>query len=195
MKSSKKWVKSVPSLEQTPLNVTQDERTKSFKDSFASFKVLQLDSMSGQFLEKVKPFFKPCNLRFSMTWISRIESFGSRKRISIESVFKLNPASCLLIISGTMDSEAREQMLLPFKSRGFRVMAEAPDLRSVFKKTPAEEFKIIQPIAFYPWTGLEFTVILRVRVTRNMLSREMPRLGIWKRKVVRSICGTSKAEG
>jgi lactosylceramide 4-alpha-galactosyltransferase len=139
-KPSRKWVKPVPSLEQPPLNMTQEERMKWFRESFASFKVLHSDSMSGQFSAKVKPFFKPCKLRFFMTWISPIESFGSREWLSIESVFKWNPSCCLLVISRTMDSEAGEEILRPFRNRGFRVMAAAPDLRYLFKKTPAEEW-------------------------------------------------------
>lgn len=140
MKPSRKWVKPVPSLEQPPLNMTQDERTKWFRESFASFEVLHSDSMSRQFSAKVKPFFKPCKLRFFMTWISRVDSFGSRERLSIESVFKWNPLCCLLVISRTMDSDAGEEILRPFRNRGFRVMAAAPDLRYLLKKTPAEEW-------------------------------------------------------
>lgn len=140
MKPSRKWVKPVPSLEQPPLNMTQDERTKWFRESFASFEVLHSDSMSRQFSAKVKPFFKPCKLRFFMTWIARVDSFGSRERLAIESVFKWNPLCCLLVISRTMDSEEGEEILRPFRNRGFRVMAAAPDLRYLFKKTPAEEW-------------------------------------------------------
>lgn len=130
----------VSSLEHTPLNMTQEERIKWFRDSLPSFKDLHSDSISGQFSTKVSGFFKPCKLRFFVTWISQIESFGPRERLSLESVFKWNPSCCLLVISRTMDSEAGEEILRPFRSRGFRVMAAAPDLHYLFKKTSAEQW-------------------------------------------------------
>jgi len=111
-----------------------------FQDSFPSFIALHSDSMSGQFAAKVKAFFKPCKLRFFITWISQVESFGYREQLSMESVFKWNPSCCVLLLSGTMDSGAGEEILRPFRSRGFRVMAAAPDLHYLFKKTPAEEW-------------------------------------------------------
>lgn len=39
-----------------------------------------------------------------------------------------------------MDSEAGEEILRPYRNRGFRVMAAAPDLRYLFKKTSAEQW-------------------------------------------------------
>lgn len=135
-----KPLRNVPSLEYTPVNLTRDDRIKWFRDSFSSFKVLHSDSMSRQFSAKVNAFFKPCKLRFFITWISELESFGYREQLSMESVFKWNPSCCLLVISRTMDSKAGEEILRPFRNLGFRVMAVAPDLRYLFHKTPAEEW-------------------------------------------------------
>jgi len=138
--SRSKPLSNVPSLEHTPLHMNRQGRIKWFRDSFPSFKVLHSDSISGQFSAKVEVFFEPCKLRFFVTWISQIESFGYRERLSMESVFKWNPSCCLLVISRTMDSAGGEEILRPFRSRGFRVMAAAPDLLYLFKKTPAEEW-------------------------------------------------------
>ncbi|GLJ40720.1 hypothetical protein SUGI_0841510 [Cryptomeria japonica] len=130
---------SVPivSLDKPPLNVSEEERIKWLTQNLASFKILHSDSLSSHFRSKVKSFFHNCTLQFFMTWISKPEAFGPREILSVESVFKWHPSACLLIISRSMDSETGREILDPFVSRGFRVMAAAPDLMYLFKGTGA----------------------------------------------------------
>lgn len=136
--SGSKFLRKVPNLEYTPRNMTRQERIRWFQDNLQRFTVLHSDSIAAQFSAKAEAFLKPCKLRFYITWLSQIESFGYRERLSMESVFKWNPSCCLLVISRTMDSEPGRQILRSFTSRGFRVMAAAPDIRYLFKKIPAE---------------------------------------------------------
>uniref|UniRef100_A0A0D6R0W3 Alpha 1,4-glycosyltransferase domain-containing protein n=1 Tax=Araucaria cunninghamii TaxID=56994 RepID=A0A0D6R0W3_ARACU len=129
---------SGPSLDKPPVNVTEEERIRWFRDNFRRFKVLRSDSLSARFPAKTKAFFQGCKRRFFMTWISRAGAFGPRELASVESVFRWHPDACLLVISRTLDSVEGSQIFRPFADRGFRVMAAAPDLGFLFKGTPAE---------------------------------------------------------
>ncbi|KAF5205930.1 Lactosylceramide 4-alpha-galactosyltransferase [Thalictrum thalictroides] len=108
------------------------------------FKILKSTVLSKNFSVRIKEFFNgsgsnsSCKLRFFMTWISSLESFGYREFFSIESVFKSHPDACLLILSSSMDTQRGNQLLRPFKEQGFRVSAISPDLEYIFKNTSAE---------------------------------------------------------
>ena len=73
-----------------------------------------------------------------MTWISSLKGFGERELFSMESLFKSHPEACLVIVSKSLDSNAGTQILKPFVSNGFKVMAVAPDFGYIFKDTHAE---------------------------------------------------------
>ncbi|KAK6245039.1 hypothetical protein QUC31_011448 [Theobroma cacao] len=73
-----------------------------------------------------------------MTWISTVESFGSREMLSVESVFKAHPHGCLMILSRTMDSVNGYRILKPLLDRCFKVLAVTPDMPFLLKNTPAE---------------------------------------------------------
>ncbi|KAL9234082.1 hypothetical protein vseg_008992 [Gypsophila vaccaria] len=94
------------------------------------------------FSKRVKQFFveNSCKVRVFMTWISSLNSFGSRERLCIESLFKFNPNACLLIVSNSMDTYKGAQILKPFLRMNFKVMAIAPDYRFVFKNTMGEDW-------------------------------------------------------
>ncbi|KAF8413918.1 hypothetical protein HHK36_001914 [Tetracentron sinense] len=111
------------------------------------FKILQSNSPSRRFSERVKEFFRgsslnssnsPCKIRFFMTWISSLESFGYRELFAVESLFKSHPDACLLIISNSMDSRRGAQLLRPFLDHGFWVTVISPDFHYIFKNTFAE---------------------------------------------------------
>ncbi|KAI4296692.1 hypothetical protein L6164_036632 [Bauhinia variegata] len=103
------------------------------------------------FSTRIKSFFAgngsswySCKVRFFMTWISSLESFGDRELLSIESLFKSQPKSCLVIVSKSLDSDGGTQILRPFLKNGFKVMAITPDFNYLFKDTPAEAwFKML----------------------------------------------------
>ncbi|XP_058083356.1 uncharacterized protein LOC131231241 [Magnolia sinica] len=105
-------------------------------------KILQQTPRSRRFSARAKEFFggssSACSIRFFMTWISSLESFGRRELFAVESIFKSHPNACLLIISSSMDSTRGARLLRPFSSQGFRVSAISPDFASIFKDTGAE---------------------------------------------------------
>ncbi|KAG4971499.1 hypothetical protein JHK85_037920 [Glycine max] len=94
------------------------------------------------FHARLKAFFNnshsSCKERFFMTWISSLKGFGERELFSMESLFKSHPEACLVIVSKSLDSNAGTQILKPFVSNGFKVMAVAPDFGYIFKDTHAE---------------------------------------------------------
>lgn len=108
-------------------------------------KILQFEARSRQqFSTRVKDFLdgngsnSPCKVRFFMTWISSLDSFGDRELFSIQSLFKSHPNGCLIIVSKSMDSTRGMKLLSPFVEKGFRVTAISPDFNYIFKDTFAE---------------------------------------------------------
>ncbi|ERN16563.1 hypothetical protein AMTR_s00031p00173290 [Amborella trichopoda] len=73
-----------------------------------------------------------------MTWISSLESFGFREFFTVASVFKSHPSAFLLILSKAMDSRKGNIVLRPMLTKGYRVMAIAPDFEYLFRNTDAE---------------------------------------------------------
>ncbi|KAJ4843782.1 hypothetical protein Tsubulata_017409 [Turnera subulata] len=105
-------------------------------------KLLRFEADSKQFSARVKGFFvnSVCKVRFFMTWISSLESFGDRELFAIESLFKFHPNACLVIVSNSMDSVHGSLLLKPFVDRGFKVIAAKPDFDYLFKNTCAESW-------------------------------------------------------
>ncbi|KAK1266538.1 hypothetical protein QJS04_geneDACA000516 [Acorus gramineus] len=106
------------------------------------FKLLRPNERSRRFSEKAQEFFNgsspKCQVRFFMTWISPLESFGEREFFTVESLFKSHPKACLFIVSDSLDSPAGARLLAPLVSLGFRVSAASPDFAYLFKSTVAE---------------------------------------------------------
>ncbi|KAF5728928.1 putative Alpha 1 4-glycosyltransferase family protein [Tripterygium wilfordii] len=93
-----------------------------------------------QFQRRITEFFKDssCKVRFFVTWISSLDSFGDRELFAIESLFKSHPNACLVIVSNSMDSQKGNRILRPFWDKGFKLIAINPDFDYIFKNTPAE---------------------------------------------------------
>ncbi|KAL8467962.1 hypothetical protein ACS0TY_031274 [Phlomoides rotata] len=90
---------------------------------------------------RVMRFFESnssCKFRFFMTWISSVESFGSREMFCLESLFNAHPNGCLIIVSSSLDSRKGMQILTPFFDKGFKVAAISPDFKFLFKNTAAQ---------------------------------------------------------
>ncbi|KAL9671818.1 hypothetical protein QQ045_009391 [Rhodiola kirilowii] len=111
------------------------------------FKTLRLESRPKGFAARVKRFFQArnvsdslCEVRFFMTWISSIDSFGDREFLAVQSLFNSNPQACLVVISSSMDSKKGVELLKPFSDKGFRVIPISPDFMFLFKNTPAESW-------------------------------------------------------
>lgn len=123
-----------------PFNSTEEERITWFQGKLHEFKILKSDNLSRQFHARVMGFFshESCEAKFFMTWIKPASSFGARELLSVESVFKVHPKACLIILSRTLDSIHGHRILKPFLDHGFKVKALTPDLQFLFKGTPAE---------------------------------------------------------
>ncbi|KAK9152707.1 hypothetical protein Sjap_000187 [Stephania japonica] len=119
----------------------------------AMLRTLRPTAVSNRFSVRAKEFFHGsclnfsnsynssrcgCKIRFFLTWISSIELFGYRELFSLESVFKFHSNACVLIVSSSLDSSRGEELLRPFRERGFRVTAISPDFNYIFKNTLAE---------------------------------------------------------
>ncbi|KAL7211862.1 hypothetical protein ACSBR2_014672 [Camellia fascicularis] len=105
-------------------------------------KILRSEVRAKLFSTRVKEFLdsKSCKLRFFMTWISSLDSFGDRELLTIQSLFKSHPNACLIIVSNSMDSRRGMQVLRPFLDKNFRVIAVSPDFNYLFKNTVAESW-------------------------------------------------------
>ncbi|KAG5009977.1 Uncharacterized protein HKD37_07G019169 [Glycine soja] len=122
-----------------PLNANEEERIAWFRGKLREFKILNSDKLSRRFHARVLRFFShECESRFFMIWESPAGSFGARELMSIDSVFKVHPKACLVILSRTLDTIRSYRVLKPILDEGFKVQPVTPDLQFLFKGTPAE---------------------------------------------------------
>ncbi|KAI3963587.1 hypothetical protein MKW92_050127 [Papaver armeniacum] len=106
---------------------------------YPNIEMLKSTELTKQFINRAQNFFdRGCQVRFFMTWISPATSFGKKEFLALQSVFKYHPNGCLMILSRTMDSDEGKKILSPLTARGFKVTALTPDLKFLFKNTPAK---------------------------------------------------------
>ncbi|XP_057462389.1 uncharacterized protein At4g19900-like [Actinidia eriantha] len=107
-----------------------------------ALKFLPSEAQPNRFSTRVNEFLtsNSCEIRFFMTWISSLASFGERESLAIQSIFKSHPNGCLIIISNSMDSRRGMQILRPFSEMGFRIIPISPDFDYLFKHTMAESW-------------------------------------------------------
>ncbi|WCJ28081.1 alpha 1 4-glycosyltransferase family protein [Euphorbia peplus] len=124
-----------------PSNVTVDERIKWFRNKLPEYDhIFKSDNSSRRrFHRRTREFFNnECEVQFFMTWISPASSFGGRDFLGMETLFKVHPNGCLMILSESLDSRQGYRILKQLVNRGFKVAAVKPDLEFLFRKTPAE---------------------------------------------------------
>ncbi|KAF9665187.1 hypothetical protein SADUNF_Sadunf16G0095900 [Salix dunnii] len=144
LRSMQEEIKEVDRSEQQssvipPFNLTVEERIEWFRKKVPEFEILKSNNLTKEFHGRVLEFFNnECDVQFFMTWISPVESFGRREFLALESVFKVHPHACLLILSRDLDSVQGYRILKPLLDREFKVAAVTPDLSFLFKSTPAE---------------------------------------------------------
>ncbi|KAJ6871339.1 hypothetical protein NC652_036875 [Populus alba x Populus x berolinensis] len=115
-----------------PFNLTVEERIEWFRKRVPEFEILKADNLTKEFLGRALEFFNnECDVQFFMTWISP-------EFLALESLFKVHPHGCLLILSRDLDSIQGYRILKPLLDRKFKVAAITPDLSFLFKNTPAE---------------------------------------------------------
>lgn len=125
-----------------PINSSLVSRPKKQHNRRTKFKILRLGAKSRRFSARVKEFFESssCKLKFFMTWISSVESFGHRELLALESLFKSHPNACLVMVSNSLDSSKGNLILQPFLDKGFKLIAVKPDFDYIFKNTYAEQW-------------------------------------------------------
>ncbi|XP_057467678.1 uncharacterized protein LOC130757044 [Actinidia eriantha] len=123
-----------------PLNVSDQERIAWFKKNLTEFEIFKSTSLTRKFDDRVRGFLgnEKCRVKFFMTWISSVRSFGGREFLAMESLFNSHPDGCLVILSRTMDSFRGRRILRPLLDRGFRAISVTPDLSFLFQDTPAQ---------------------------------------------------------
>ncbi|KAI9121616.1 hypothetical protein K1719_008649 [Acacia pycnantha] len=136
----------LPTIHSEKFPFNRSKRTRRHKRGLRS---LRSEAQASLFQTRIKLFFagsssssssSSCKIRFFMTWIASLESFGDIQLSAIESLFKSHPNACLVIVSKSMDSHGGTQILKPFLTNGFRVTAIAPDFDYIFKDTRAESW-------------------------------------------------------
>lgn len=122
-----------------PDNVSKEERLMWFRRKLSGLEILQSNNLSQIFHGRVLEFFNHgCTVQFYMTWLSTAQSFGKRELLAADTLFKVHPQGCLMIISNTMDTRRGYRILKPIIDLGFKILAITPDLPFLIKNTPAE---------------------------------------------------------
>jgi len=131
-----------PAITMIPINhsvVFKPNKTHGYE---AVKRMLRSADNLKRFSTRVREFFgnHGCKVRFFMTWISSLKSFGDREFFSVESLFRSHPDACLVIVSNSMDSESGSLVLKPFLDKRFKLIAIKPDFDYLFKDTHAEKW-------------------------------------------------------
>ncbi|KAF5742264.1 putative Alpha 1 4-glycosyltransferase family protein [Tripterygium wilfordii] len=115
-------------------------RSKRGRKKRVMSQIVSFGDKQRQFQRRITEFFKDssCKVRFFMTWISSLDSFGDRELFSLESLFKSHPDACLVVVSNSMDSQKGNRIISPFWDKAFKLIAIKPDFDYIFKDTPAE---------------------------------------------------------
>ncbi|VVB11976.1 unnamed protein product [Arabis nemorensis] len=120
-------------------NTTSRDRIAWLRSHLTEFEVFKSTNISEQFHNRVlESLDDKCEVRFFMTWFSPADFFGKRELLAVESVFKSHPQGCLMIVSGSMDSQQGDNILKPLLDRGYKVFAATPDISLLLENTPAK---------------------------------------------------------
>ena len=88
------------------------------------FDILKSNNLTKEFHGRFLEFFSnECTVQIFMIWISPVASFERREFLALESVFKVHPHGCLLILSRDMDSIQGCRILKPLLDHKYRVAA------------------------------------------------------------------------
>jgi lactosylceramide 4-alpha-galactosyltransferase len=90
-----------------PDNISREERLNWFRRKLPELEILKSNDLSQKFHGRVLEFFNHgCSVQFYMTWFSMARSFGKREFLAVDTLFKVHPEGCLMIISNTMDTKS-----------------------------------------------------------------------------------------
>ena len=124
-----------------PQGVTRAERMAWFRTQLPKLEILKSsDNSSALFHNRVLSFLSTqnCSTFFHAIWLSPARYFGQREFMTMDTLLKVHPQGCLMILSRSMDSELGNGILKPLVDRGLKVLAITPDLPFLVKNTPAE---------------------------------------------------------
>lgn len=98
-----------------PDNISREERLNWFRRKLPELQILKSNDLSQKFHGRVLEFFnRGCSVQFYMTWFSTAKSFGKRELLAVDTLFKVHPEGCLMIISNTMDTKRGYVHILTF---------------------------------------------------------------------------------
>lgn len=192
-----------------PIHKTRIVTSNKFEEKLPKFNILKSTKLTQRFDKRAQEFLKyGCEVRFFMIYISSsLRVFGDREFLAVDSLFKSNPRSCLMILSNTMDSVYGFRILKPFIDSGFRVQAITPDLDFLFNNTPAQSWlnhikngktnpgkillaqnlsNLIRLSILYKYGGVyldtDFVILKNFRGLRNAIgAQSITRSGNWTR--------------
>ncbi|XP_061347726.1 uncharacterized protein LOC133293205 [Gastrolobium bilobum] len=122
-----------------PAQASKEERMTWFRTQLPNLEILKPSNLTPSFHYRVLNFLnQDCSTLFHIIWLSPAKYFGKREFLTMDTLFKVQPQVCLLIISRSMDSKHGYRILKPLLDRGFKVLAITPDLPFLVKNTPAE---------------------------------------------------------
>ncbi|KAL1359827.1 hypothetical protein HN51_005180 [Arachis hypogaea] len=120
--------------------MTKPQRIAWFRSQLPKLQMLKSRNDSS-FHARVSNFFtQNCSTRFYAIWLSPAKFFGQREFMTMDTLLKVHPQGCLLILSSSMDSVLGYRILKPLIDRGLKVLAIAPDLPVLVLNTPAESW-------------------------------------------------------
>ncbi|MED6209250.1 hypothetical protein PIB30_052942 [Stylosanthes scabra] len=120
--------------------MTKTQRIEWFRSQLPKLQMLKSRNDSS-FHARVSNFFtQNCSTFFHAIWLSPAKFFGQREFMTMDTLLKVHPQGCLLILSSSMDSALGYRILKPLIDRGLKVLAIAPDLPFLVLNTPAESW-------------------------------------------------------
>ncbi|MED6216829.1 hypothetical protein PIB30_011731 [Stylosanthes scabra] len=125
-----------------PPDMTKEERMAWFKKQIPKLEILKSTNLSESFFHYrvLRILNQNCSTFFFAIWLSPAKNFGEREFMTMDTLLKVHPQACLMILSRSMDSELGSRILKPLLDLGLKVQAITPDLPFLVKNTPAESW-------------------------------------------------------
>ncbi|XP_057756139.1 uncharacterized protein LOC130975347 [Arachis stenosperma] len=125
-----------------PPDMKKAERMAWFKTQIPKLEILKSTNLSESFFNyRVLRFLdQGCSTFFFAIWLSPAKNFGEREFMTMDTLLKVHPQACLMILSRSMDSELGSRILKPLIDLGLKVEAITPDLPFLVKNTPAKSW-------------------------------------------------------
>ncbi|XLU98843.1 hypothetical protein S245_013183, partial [Arachis hypogaea] len=106
-----------------PPDMKKAERMAWFKTQIPKLEILKSTNLSESFFNyRVLRFLdQGCSTFFFAIWLSPAKNFGEREFMTMDTLLKVHPQACLMILSRSMDSELGSRILKPLIDLGLKV--------------------------------------------------------------------------